>query len=898
MDRLLASDSNFDICLQFTDGRDLVVAKFFFWRPGTPKQKSLDGLYRSLLHDILKSRPELIPETLRELYDEARATPWQVQTTLLISEKDIRRAFARLIQSTDRADASHCFCFFIDGLDEYQETAQNDLKEMVQLLTSWTVAAPRHVKLCVSSREYNVFMNSFSAEKRLRVHELTRFDMQAYIRDKLNGITDEVAKHELVSAIVAKAEGIFQWVTLVVKQIREELENGADSVALIQLVDSLPDELDRLYQHVLQSLSKSDRRKVYQTFAILSLANQWELSVSLFAYSFLEDYGADPTFAEREDFVQRARARGDGGTVEYRVELGRKRVRGWCKGLVEPVSIGRAGWDEVMIIDYAHRSIPDSLENKTIKDEMEAFLAGFSPAEALCQLILTEIRLDSHHRKPRICSAEFLAAVMGPLVKMRHAHHLDHAPFTFLRVLDTFADPWCWKKIEMGSTDLAIWVQDHWSGFYPIAQMNKDPGPVRTSHPTRWGSAQSTSLPGVLYHCALLIPGHEYPKWRIENDPTATDSVAKVVLVAYTLLASSDLYVDDEKFSWSGLDALLDRGLLTSKTETRLVPGPFPLIAAQVSTDNSGVDTNLAGSELSFWRYFLIHEWCLHEIRKGRGPGSPDARKDITHRDNLRFSAVVERFLLRGLVGADSRFAVSYPSLEKRRVEFRFWCDLAGNRGTTTENLPGSVTCLVELSSKIGTLEPQTAVYEVAERQGKRTYMCSLRRWIEDSEALPNKEELLRLLEREECSLSDGRSPGVESEGSQLRTPWAAPEHIRVSYALTLTVGRYISLIPYFAVCPLTSQAADRSARRTPACFFHILPPTWCSGERPLAVWPILEVCVTCPLLWHTKGRRACSSAACFAERILRYETIRTTGSPDMDSLTTRALYRRVLGLH
>ncbi|KAG7287236.1 hypothetical protein NEMBOFW57_006742 [Staphylotrichum longicolle] len=513
--------------IKWADGRDLVVAKFFFWRPGTPKQKSLYGLYRFLLHDILKSRPELIPETFHELCDEARATPWQVQTTLFITEKDIRRAFARLIQCTNRADANHCFCFFIDGLDEYQETAQSDLKEMVRLLTSWTVAAPRHVKLCVSSREYNVFMNSFSAEKRLRVHELTRFDMEAYIRDKLDGIADEVAKHELVSAIVAKAEGIFQWVTLVVKQIREELENGADSVALIQLVDSLPDELDRLYQHVLQSLSKSDRRKVYQTFAILSLANQWELSVSLFAYSFLEDYGADPTFAEREDFVQRARACGDGGTVEYRVELGRKRVRGWCKGLVEPVSIGRAGSDEVMIIDYAHRSIPDSLENKTIKDEMEAFLAGFSPAEALCQLILTEIRLDSHHRKPRICSAEFLAAVMGPLVKMRHAHHLDHAPFTYLRVLDTFADPWCWKKLEMGSTDLAIWVQDHWSGFFPIAQMNKDPGPVRTSHSTRWGSAQSTSLPGVLYQCALLIPGHEYPKWRIENDPTATDSVAK-----------------------------------------------------------------------------------------------------------------------------------------------------------------------------------------------------------------------------------------------------------------------------------------------------------------------------------------------------------------------------------
>ncbi|KAK3904902.1 hypothetical protein C8A05DRAFT_13258 [Staphylotrichum tortipilum] len=129
---------------KWADGRNLVVAKFFFWRPGSRKQKSLDGLYQSLLHSVLKQRPDLISEIMPELWKEAREAPWQIQTNLSIPTKDIRAAFDHLIDITS-LDANHCFCFFIDGLDEYQGTAQNDTKEMVKLLVRWTKVAPRHI---------------------------------------------------------------------------------------------------------------------------------------------------------------------------------------------------------------------------------------------------------------------------------------------------------------------------------------------------------------------------------------------------------------------------------------------------------------------------------------------------------------------------------------------------------------------------------------------------------------------------------------------------------------------------------------------------------------------------------------------------------------------------------
>lgn len=476
-----------------TDGRDLVVAKFFFWKPGTPKQKSLDGLYRSLLYDVFNARPELIPEAMPELWKAARAMPWQAQT-LAIPEKDIRTAFSRLIRITSHDDKK-CFCFFIDGLDEYQETAQNDHKEMVGLLKGWTTAARRQVKLCVSSREDNVFLNAFEADKRLRLHDLTRFDMEAYARDKLDEISDRDAKESLTLVIVDKAEGIFLWVALVVKRMRDELENGADPAALLGLVDSMPDELDSLFEHILNSLSKPDRRKAYQTLAILSLSTTWTLPVSLFAYSFLDRLDADTTFAERDDFTQKSWG---GMTAEERIQLGRKRVNGWCRGLVE----SRDG-----ATSYTHRSIPEFLAS--VKAEMESVLAGFNPAEALSQLVLAELRLKPNHA----------STTVGDLINMRHDCNLDHAPFTFLRMLDAAAGRDVWGKDETG-TD--TWLPAHRTGTGPCDI---------ATHRHSWNRFTDSAM----YHCTMQFANHEYPTWKISNDPTATDSAAKVARIAYAV---------------------------------------------------------------------------------------------------------------------------------------------------------------------------------------------------------------------------------------------------------------------------------------------------------------------------------------------------------------------------
>ncbi len=91
------SNSDFHRLTTSEGKRQLVFASFFFWKPGTIMQKSLTGLIRSLLHDVLKGYPDLIREILPDYWGQIKSTPWQVQSKLPLTDKEIREAFSCLI---------------------------------------------------------------------------------------------------------------------------------------------------------------------------------------------------------------------------------------------------------------------------------------------------------------------------------------------------------------------------------------------------------------------------------------------------------------------------------------------------------------------------------------------------------------------------------------------------------------------------------------------------------------------------------------------------------------------------------------------------------------------------------------------------------------------------------
>jgi hypothetical protein len=95
--------------LQNWAGSDpLLTASFFFWSYGTEMQKSQEGFLQTLLHEILRKCPNLIQTCLPHRWTSGTQDPW-TRSALLEAFSTLNQG---LIMSTR-------FCFFIDGLDEY-----------------------------------------------------------------------------------------------------------------------------------------------------------------------------------------------------------------------------------------------------------------------------------------------------------------------------------------------------------------------------------------------------------------------------------------------------------------------------------------------------------------------------------------------------------------------------------------------------------------------------------------------------------------------------------------------------------------------------------------------------------------------------------------------------------
>lgn len=125
----------------------LVTASFFSWSAGkVALQRSKDGLLRSILYKILCQSPDLIPYAFSSQWRTCNSggltsrEPGNEFLTVLGLLAAFERVSAHLTTSKIR------FCFFIDGLDEY-DGKPSEILPLIELLKSYP-----NVKMCVSSR--------------------------------------------------------------------------------------------------------------------------------------------------------------------------------------------------------------------------------------------------------------------------------------------------------------------------------------------------------------------------------------------------------------------------------------------------------------------------------------------------------------------------------------------------------------------------------------------------------------------------------------------------------------------------------------------------------------------------------------------------------------------------
>ncbi|KAJ8063990.1 hypothetical protein OCU04_007835 [Sclerotinia nivalis] len=156
----------------------LETPSFFFWNSGDVAQRSQSGLLRSLLYEILEKHCDLIPVVFprewKTVLENTRhgiptkATDWSLRV--------LKESFRTLINETS---GKLSFCFFIDGLDEYEGDYWGVAEYFCELSKS------KHAKFCLSSRPEIEFLDTFGRMPQLRLQDLTASDIAIYVRDKL-----------------------------------------------------------------------------------------------------------------------------------------------------------------------------------------------------------------------------------------------------------------------------------------------------------------------------------------------------------------------------------------------------------------------------------------------------------------------------------------------------------------------------------------------------------------------------------------------------------------------------------------------------------------------------------------------------------------------------------------
>ncbi|KAL7756580.1 hypothetical protein ACKLNR_013573 [Fusarium oxysporum f. sp. zingiberi] len=476
-----------------------------------------------MLHDVLRKRPDLIPEVFPGHWNQAKQTPWKVDNRQEIPSSVIKNALERLLQN-DKLYQQHKFCIFIDGLDEFEPGVQDGLDyiDLVNVLRQWTIHADGNLKLCLSSREEGVFMDEYESDPSFRLQDLTRFDMQIYVRSRLSNLKDEGLKSDLATEIPEKSSGIFLWTYLVVKTIRNKMTYKVTSEALRKHLKTLPRGLESLFHHILRQLEPDDERKTFRIIDSLQTAKSNHLELPLLAFSLLDEYDKDLEFSLRD------------GLEDEPIpdeELLQAQLRGACGGLIECHE--GTQYERLQVLEFVHRSVPDMFYKDTERSElsvqMEIALGDTDTIDVVSHVCFATFRLSGQKGTE---NTERFAC--NSIVLMRLKNRLDKPPYSFLEYIGSWANDG--------------WLDDShakWQCFLP----NLPWTPYLYIRP--YGAAPiGDNNPRQLRNnmCLAALSGHiDYMEWKIMNDANALNNSAKRALVGQFLLMSKHWEIFFEK---------------------------------------------------------------------------------------------------------------------------------------------------------------------------------------------------------------------------------------------------------------------------------------------------------------------------------------------------------------
>jgi hypothetical protein len=339
-------------------------------------QMSRTGLLRSLLYQILRGDPELIPTVAPSRWESLSLLGFNPE---IWKESELESTLDLAVKAVTTDGR---LCFIIDGLDEF-DGAHDKLVTYVKSLAHLNT----NVKFCISSRPWVVFQDAFETKPHLRIETLTYNDIKHYVSSnlsldsgfsKLQTLQPHFAS-QLIESIISKATWVFLWVNLVVASLLAGMSYGDRIPDLQRRLDLLPDDLEKLYDKLLRNLDPFYLEHATQLVMIME-TSRFPLPLIIFSFADEESVGSVVRMPANPMSTSVMALRLDGMT---------RRLNSRWKGLLE---IDRAleaasnlSEHVHQTVQYLHRTVKDFIRSRKVQEFLQSSLTSqFDPYLSLC----------------------------------------------------------------------------------------------------------------------------------------------------------------------------------------------------------------------------------------------------------------------------------------------------------------------------------------------------------------------------------------------------------------------------------------------------------------------------------------------------------------------------------
>jgi hypothetical protein len=220
-----------------TRGSDRLIS-FFFSARGQELEKSTEGMYRALLHQVV-----LEVDTLPDLVEPVMMANFQKTGWPLELLKELFREISLWF-----SDRGGLVCY-IDALDECDEDAIRDMLSLFEELAEQATLAGLRFSVCFASRHYPNIKVEHREEIILDDIEAHHDDISLYVQHRLK-VHDADHRRELADEVMQTSSGVFMWVVLVVA-ILNKFDDRGDVQNLRARLREIPPTLTELFDDIL-----------------------------------------------------------------------------------------------------------------------------------------------------------------------------------------------------------------------------------------------------------------------------------------------------------------------------------------------------------------------------------------------------------------------------------------------------------------------------------------------------------------------------------------------------------------------------------------------------------------------------------------------------------------------